>query len=316
MNILRALQRPEYFYHPGQIWRRIRRHAVLAKEGVRLAWGLPIRINPTCHTGVDILNLGLFDRIVPETICRLLGAGEWALDVGANIGQNASIMALVAGPRGHVVAFEPHPTLWQTLSQNVVSWCTYDLATIQLAQKGLSSRAGKAYLYEGDDFPGNQGSASLEAPPIVARKHEIELTTLDEFLPEDAAIGLAKLDVEGHEHDVLQGAEKLLNTGRLRDLIFEDYQLHQPSCVTQRLEAAGYTVLTLYAPWYKPCFMPYQDFIQHTPKGFFSYNYLATLDVDRVRARFRRSGWQCLRLRVRARMEQEATRLAETGESQ
>ena len=299
MNTLRALQRPEYFYHPGQIWRRIRRHAVFAKGGIRLAWGLPIRINPTCHTGVDILNLGLFDRIIPETICRLLDAGEWALDVGANIGQNASIMALVAGPRGHVVAFEPHPTLWQTLSQNVASWYIYDLAPIQLVQKGLSSRTGKAYLYEGDDFSSNQGSASLEAPPTIARKHEIELITLDAFLPEDTTIGLAKLDVEGHEYAVLQGAEKLLHTGRLRDLIFEDHQLHQPSRVTQMIEAAGYIVFTLYATWYKPGLMPYQDVIQHVSKGFFSHNYLATLDVNRVHARFRRAGWQCLRLQAR-----------------
>src|SRR5262249_17416850 len=106
MNLLRAVQRPEYFFRPGQIWRRVRRHAVLRRGEVRLAWGLPIRIDPSCLIGLDILNLGLYDRIVPEAICRLLDPGEWALDVGANIGQNASIMALVAGPRGHVVAFE------------------------------------------------------------------------------------------------------------------------------------------------------------------------------------------------------------------
>lgn len=277
----------------------MRRHAVLTKEEVRLAWGLPIRINPSCLIGIDILNLGLYDRIIPETICRLLNAGEWALDVGANIGQNASIMALVAGPRGHVVAFEPHPTLWQTLHQNVASWRPYDLATIHTVQKGLSSSVGKASLYEGEDFlSGNQGSASLEAPPTVVREHEVEVTTLDVFLPADTTIGLAKLDVEGHEHAVLLGAEKLLHTGRLRDLIFEDHHL-QPSRVTQLLEAAGYSVFTLYARWHKPCLIPYQDVLQNVSKGFGSMNYLATLDVDRVRARFRPAGWQCLRLRAR-----------------
>src|SRR5262245_57997944 len=187
MNIWRGLQRPEYFFHPGQIWRRMRRHAALAKDEVRLVWGLPIRVNPSCLIGTDILNLGLYDRIIPETICRLLDAGEWALDVGANIGQNTSIMALVTGSQGHVVAFEPHPTLWQTLNHNVASWRTYNLATIQLVQKGLSSRSDKAYLYEGANFTRNQGSASLHAPAIVVRQHEIALTTLDAFVPEDIA---------------------------------------------------------------------------------------------------------------------------------
>jgi len=176
---------------------------------------------------------------------------------------------------------------WRTLSSHSLSrippW-------LQLVHKGLSSHVGKAYLYEGDDFSSNQGSASLEAPPIVVRQHEIELTTLDAFLPEDTTIGLAKLDVEGHERDVLQGAAKLLHTGRLRDLIFEDHQLHQPGHVTKMLEAAGYSVFALYAPWHKPCLIPYQDVIQNVPKGSFSDNYLATLDVERVRARFRQSG--------------------------
>jgi FkbM family methyltransferase len=276
----------------------MRQHAALAKDEVCLVWGLPIRVNPSCLIGKDILNLGLYDRIIPETICRLLDAGEWALDVGANIGQNTSIMALVTGPQGHVVAFEPHPTLWQTLNHNVASWRTYNLATIQLVQKGLSSHSDKAYLYEGANFTRNQGSASLHAPAIVVRQHEIALTTLDAFVPEDIAIGLAKLDVEGHERDVLQGAAKLLHSGRLRDLIFEDQQRQQPSHVTQLLEAAGYSVFALYALWHKPCLMPYQDVLHHVPQGSFNNNYLATLDVERVRARFRRAGWQCLRIRV------------------
>jgi FkbM family methyltransferase len=300
MNILRALQRPEYFFRPGQIWRRMRRHVSLPRAEAPLAWGLPIRLNPACLTGVDMLNLGIFDRIVPETICRLLDAGEWALDVGANVGQNASIMALMAGPRGHVVAFEPHPLLWQTLQQNVAAWQAYDLAPIQLVPQGLSSRCGKAYLYEGDDFPGNQGSASLHAPPNVVRQHEVTLTTLDAFLPEDSTIGLAKLDVEGHERDVLQGAAKLLHSGRLRDVIFEAHQRHQLSSIARLLEAAGYSVFVLYAPWHKPCLISYQDVVQYVPPDSLSHNYLATLDVERARARFRGVGWQCLRRRVKA----------------
>jgi hypothetical protein len=44
-------------------------------------------------------------------------------------------------------------------------------------------------LYDGDDFSSNQGSASLEAPPIVVRQHEIELTTLDAFLGLDHGVG-------------------------------------------------------------------------------------------------------------------------------
>ena len=104
--------------------------------------------------------------------------------------------------------------------------------------------------------------------------------------------------MEGHEATVLQGAEKLLSTGRLRDLIFEDFQ-PQLSPAAEILEATGYTVLKLYVTWRKPCLLPLLDAMENLPKGLFSFNYLATLDPDRVRARFHRPGWQCLRLQAR-----------------
>ena len=109
MKLLRGLQRPELVLRPGQLWRRLRRHTTLATGEVRFAWGLPARIDPSCLIGVDVVNLGVYDRIIPEAICRLLDAGEWALDVGANVGQNTSIMALVAGPRRHVLPLSRIP---------------------------------------------------------------------------------------------------------------------------------------------------------------------------------------------------------------
>jgi predicted KAP-like P-loop ATPase len=73
---------------------------------------LPVEIDPISHVGEDILNLGVYDRVVAEAIFRLLDPSEQAIDVGANIGQNVSIMALVAGRRGRVVAFEPGAISW------------------------------------------------------------------------------------------------------------------------------------------------------------------------------------------------------------
>src|SRR5258708_3175620 len=56
---------------------------------------LPVEFDRRSPVGVDILNLGVYDRVVPEAIYRLSDAGEIALDIGANIRQNASMMALV-----------------------------------------------------------------------------------------------------------------------------------------------------------------------------------------------------------------------------
>jgi FkbM family methyltransferase len=292
---MRALTRPEYLYRPVQLWRRLRRDAFLARGDVRLAWGLPIQIDMPGYVSTDILNLGVYERIVPEAICRLLEPGEWAIDVGANLGQNASIMALVAGRQGRVLAFEPHPVLWQILKDNVESWRGYALAPIEPLHEALSSRAGVAYLHEDEHFADNRGSASLEVPPVVVRAHAVEVTTLDARVPRDVGVGLAKLDVEGHERAVLEGATRLLAGGRLRDLIFEDLAPHSSS-VTGMLEAAGYSVFALCAPWHKPSLIPRRNGAR---RRFQTHNYLATLDPGRARARFRHPGWRCLRLRAR-----------------
>ena len=291
---LRAIVRPEYLYRPGQLWRRLRRDAFLARGDVKLAWGLPIRIDMPGYVSTDILNLGVYERIVPEAICRLLEPGEWAIDVGANLGQNASIMALVAGRHGRVLAFEPHPALWQILKANVESWRGYALAPIEPRHEALSSRAGVADLHEDERFAVNRGSASLEVPPVVVRTHAVDATTLDARVPPDVGVGLAKLDVEGHERAVLEGAARLLAGGRLRDLIFEDLEPHSHS-VTGVLETAGYRVFALCAPWHKPVLVPRRDGAR---RCFQTHNYLATLDPGRARARFRNPGWRCLRLRA------------------
>lgn len=301
MRILNFIKRPEYFFRPSQVRRRLRRETIATNGVIRLAWGLPIEVNRDCHTGGDILNIGVFDRIIPEAIFRLLDTGETALDIGANIGQNASAMALAAGTSGRVIGFEPHPVLWDIFTNNVETWRDYDLAAIETVQLGLSDHSGTATLYEPDEFVGNMGCASLERPSESISEIEISLITLDEFLPQDSNIGLAKLDVEGHEASVLAGASRLLAKSRFRDVIFEDFHT-QPSLVTTMLEADGFTVFSLFSPWLKPGLLPVREFLRR-PGGFFTHNFLATRNPERAQKRFASIGWRCLRMRADRRIQ-------------
>ncbi len=139
LRLWKAIRRPEYLYHPGQIWRRPQRRSLCARNAIQLAWRLPVELDPTSDVGLDIVNIGVYDKVVAEAICRLLEPEEIAFDIGANVGQNASIMALVLGRLGRVVAFEPGPKAWDMLTRNVESWAPYDLAPITVVRKGLSS---------------------------------------------------------------------------------------------------------------------------------------------------------------------------------
>jgi FkbM family methyltransferase len=301
MKPLEAIRRPEYLLRPSQIWRRLRKRSLYARNALQLAWGLPVRVDPVSHIGVDVMNIGMHDRVVPEAICRLLDAGEHSLDVGANIGQNASIMALVSGSRGRVTAFEPSPAAWDFLTGNVARWAPYDLAPIQLVRKGLSSQIGTGLLHEVGDL----GGYSLEEetpflPRIVpegAHKFEIELTTLDALALEMGEIALIKIDVEGHELAVLEGASRTLEQKRVRDIIFEDFN-PQPSVVTRSLQAAGYRVFGLVHAWHKPMLLTLEE-RSKVVRLAFETNFLATREPARAISRFERGGWKCLRARAR-----------------
>jgi FkbM family methyltransferase len=295
----RFVQRPEYFLRPSQIWRRLRRSSFSASE-FRLAWGLPAEVDLRSSVGIEIRNMGIHDRIVPETICRLLDPGEQGFDLGSHVGQNASMMALAAGPAGRVTAFEPALEAAEVLSRNIGRWSAYRLAPIELVRKGVSSGSGTRLLRETDD----RGSRTLEATPAGGQRFlegepgaEIELTTLDQYLPEDETAGLIKIDVEGHELAVLEGARRILAERRVRDIIFEDFA-RQPSPVTQRLEAAGYTVYYLRAGWSKPMLVPVAESDERLWRNRCAPNFLATTDPERAKTRFHARGWRSLRVRA------------------
>ena len=265
---------------------------------MQLAWGLPIEVDPEAWVGKDIINIGLHDRLVPEAIWRLLDPGELAFDVGANVEQSASMMALKLGPGGRVVAFEPGPEALRLLTRNVAVWKRYGLAQITVVPKGVSSRNGAGVLHEALDLGGfsleSQPPRPLKLLPNGARL-DVHLITLDSYAMEDQ-IGLIKIDVEGHEHAVLEGAGRILARQLVRDIIFEDFQ-PQPSPVTISLQAAGYQVFFLSQVWRKPLLIPLEQYLKSPEKS--NLNFLATRDADRARERFKGAGWKCLSARAR-----------------
>jgi FkbM family methyltransferase len=307
-RLWKAIRRPEYFFHPRQIWRRLRRRSLCSRNAVQLAWGLPVELDLKSHVGQDIANIGVYDKVVAEAICRLSDPQELAFDVGANIGQNVSIMALMVGPYGRVVAFEPGPKACELLTRNVESWAGFDLAPITVIRKGLSSRIGDGLLRESFDLGGFSLEDQAPSEVMIPREHsvgiKVELTTLDAFVSEHieqpAKIGLIKLDVEGHELAVLEGATRVLEQRLARDIVFEDF-CPQPSPVTLFLRAAGYVVFALLPTWRKPILLTLEQLSERRRQRRSPPNFLATLDPDRARARFGSPGWKCLRLRARRR---------------
>ena len=128
-----------------------------------------------------------------------------------------------------------------------------------------------------------------DAPDNAQLEHfEVQVRALAAIAGDEQPIGFLKIDVEGHELQVLSGAQRLMASGGIRDILFEDHG-SPPTPVTQFLEDNGYTLYRvagkLSGPVLSSIGTPFTSGVHGPP------NFLATRDPDRVLARMARRGW-------------------------
>lgn len=134
---------------------------------------------------------------------RYVAAGEWVVDVGANLGTTVLALAQAVGPQGQVLAFEPQPLMAQCLHATLT---LNECFQVRVLTSGLAHAAGWARIPAlGIAQGGNYGAVGLGAeglPVPVMRLDDMELPRCS----------LVKIDVEGLEWQVIQGAQgHLLN---------------------------------------------------------------------------------------------------------
>jgi FkbM family methyltransferase len=282
--MLARIAKPHYALRPDQLVRRWRLSFREHRATVRTAWGdrLEVFDDPI---GRGIGRMGVHELPVSEVMWRLSGGDELAVDVGANVGY---FTALLSRRVRHVVAFEPNPRLTTTVRINTARLAAGD--RVELREEAVSDRDGTASLFMPEDFSESLVLASLEAAG-GDRSFEVPTVTLDGVLG-DATVGVLKIDVEGHELEVLRGAHEGLAQGRVRDVIFEDHQ-PLPSPASELLVDAGYTIFGIRERFGGP-----QLTAPERRTGVWDApTYLATRDALRARRLLSRRGWHCLRPR-------------------
>jgi FkbM family methyltransferase len=302
MPLANYLNRPEYFFRPLQIWRRILRSQNPDDnrfKNVLLPWGVNIKISPASGevVGRSLWAMGIYDLVVTEVLWRLIDPGEIAIDVGVNIGYMTTIMAKRVGKTGQVWCFEPNPEVYEELSENLKNWEeTLGWSHIYAQKVALSNHSGVGVL----SVPmRNREEASLVSPEQVMteqtndksfKTHTVFLEKLDDILKVQQPIGIMKIDVEGHELAVLQGSTDVITNQQIRDIIFEDHSGY-PSPVSQFLEDQGYTIFRLWKGFWKPRLEVPSKTLVHSWEP---PSYLATKDPSRAKERLEKRGWYSL----------------------
>jgi FkbM family methyltransferase len=296
VNLIHYLNRPEYFFRPQQVFNRLlptNQTKLPEYKFIKLPWGININISTDIYDPVylAISRTGIYDLIVTEILWRLLDSGETAVDVGANIGYMTGLMAARTGALGKVYSFEPNPEVYSELIKNIHEWhSNLGWNHIKVEQLALSNHSGIGILAVSENREAGQltEESATNSSSNFKQTYNVSLQRMDEVINDD--IGVMKLDVEGHELAVLQGATKLIINRRIRDIVFEEHKGY-PSAVSEFLEAHGYKIFRIWKGFWKPILhSPQQDYIHPwEPPSF-----LATLDEERVKNRLQKSGWMSL----------------------
>lgn len=178
----------------------------------------PLRLHSFRHRGYwwhgrerEAESMAVFRALVRE--------GATAFDVGTHIGYVSLLFSRLVGPTGRVVSFEP--------GENNLPYTRTNLGprpNVTLIEKAVGPRSGTASFYLEDltgqnnslveHYEGLDATARTSVRPEV-REVTVPMTSVDDYVAESGRVpDFIKVDVEGFELGVLEGARHTLQTRR------------------------------------------------------------------------------------------------------
>ena len=219
--------------------RLARRASVAGIRGARLYWRLAESLSPIPDSSEKLVHMGdgcalpidpadyvsvnayrgIYERPEIAILSMLIRQGDTVVDVGANIGYFAVTFSRLVGPKGRVLACEPSPLCLDRLK----SACDGSGASnVKVLGTALGARSGSAPLAHYDEEQ-QLGLGSLQRDPGRSKSIDVPVSRLDDLLKAEAIreVDLIKIDVEGHEPEVLAGGWRLMKERRCRYCLLE-----------------------------------------------------------------------------------------------
>ncbi len=224
-SFYRKIVPPEYLYKRGA-WREFE------DEGVYYRLDISNVVDHYVYFG--------FERYVYQKELDVIRNAKLIIDVGANIGISFSWFAR-QNPNARIIAFEPHP---ETAKRALEQIERNKFRNVELKQIGLGNQETELSIYEVDDH--NPGMNRVSYGQMQRPSRKIPVKRLDDVL---ASLQLSqpdfiKMDVEGFEYFVLQGAAETLKTWPVLFVEVDDKFLtangHSAAMLVRFLEERGY----------------------------------------------------------------------------
>lgn len=156
------------------------------------------------------------------------------MDIGANIGYFTLLMASKVGPQGRVFAFEPVPSVYDVLCENLE--LNY-LHHVQAERLAVADGEGQSQMQLEDDAPMSFTSRLAETGRLA-----VQTVSVDSYVETNGLdrLDFVKIDVEGAEDAVIRGMNRTL--GNLRPALLVEIHANDggESETLKRLKENGY----------------------------------------------------------------------------
>lgn len=175
-----------------------------------------------------VINLGMIEPHNTQLLVSLIAPGDVVVDIGANTGYYSVLGGWRSFPNGQLWSFEPNPVAYALLSDNI---STNGFGAVARRHPiALSDRKGEAALRV---FPGYEATSTIRelAPAFIGHteretgrpSHEVIVPTdtLDNVMHDCPGIDFIKMDAEGHEPAIIEGARSILSRSKNLKMLME-----------------------------------------------------------------------------------------------
>jgi FkbM family methyltransferase len=157
------------------------------------------------------LYCGLMEYDDMAFLLHFLQPNDLFIDIGANVGAYTILASSEINAK--TIAIEPVPSTFKNLMDNIL--INQMQGKVKALNIGLGSKNGKLKFTKSFDTV-NHVATENETDTI-----DVDINTLDTILSTEPSPILLKIDVEGFETEVLNGAEKTLSNISLKAIIIE-----------------------------------------------------------------------------------------------
>jgi FkbM family methyltransferase len=184
-----------------------------------LSTGQFVFVDASEWIGRAVFFFGDIDPKIRKTLTRIVNEGDTFIDIGANVGTETITASKMVGPRGRVVAVEPQRLCAAMLRKSVLE---NQLSNVEVFEQALSNRTGFCEMARQEK--GNSGTAEIRdfADSSSATCTSPVVNTSD-FLRGLEIVNdyVLKIDVEGHEGAILEGAKAYFEIHKPKAILFE-----------------------------------------------------------------------------------------------